>query len=75
MAIYPNFPSVPVSYPWAEGQLLSYREVGLRDFNEDMDYTWCPLKNGVLLSLFQSDFEERITTANKSIEGTPYPFH
>ena len=31
------------------GQLLSYREVGLREFNEDMDYTWCPLKNGIVM--------------------------
>eukprot|EP00438_Fugacium_kawagutii_P008251 Skav226270 [mRNA] locus=scaffold2708:297473:298230:- [translate_table: standard] len=33
--------------PPYRGQLLTFREVGLREFNEAMEYTWCPLKNGV----------------------------
>ena len=29
------------------GKLLSFKEVGLREFNEGMEYTWCPLKVGL----------------------------
>lgn len=43
-----DLPKGSVLLPYM-GQLLSYREVGLRDFNEDMDYTWCPLKNGLAM--------------------------
>ena len=38
------------------GQLLTYREVGLREFNEGMEYTWCPLKNGfAMLKMSQEE--------------------
>lgn len=38
------------------GQLLTYREVGLREFNEGMEYTWCPLKNGfAMLNMSQEE--------------------
>eukprot|EP00434_Breviolum_minutum_P026205 symbB.v1.2.023166.t1/scaffold2071.1/size90608/5 len=38
------------------GQLLTYREVGLREFSEGMEYTWCPLKNGfAMLKMSQEE--------------------
>ncbi|CAE7555281.1 unnamed protein product [Symbiodinium natans] len=43
-----NLPKGSVLPPYM-GRLLTYREVGLREFNEGMEYTWCPLKNGAAM--------------------------